>query len=108
MAREHIVGEITAAQRREQLHEYVVALTKLLAQHKLAIHICGMKARDHVKEQDPINMVYLALVDLEMATHCTGVSQVTGQLALMAAMGVDDLPRPEVAPEEPRPEDELN
>jgi len=108
VAKPHIVGEISAAEQRERLHEYVVALTKLLGQHKIAIHICGMKARDHVKEQNPVNMVYLALVDLEMATHCTGVSQVTGQLALMAAMGVDDLPRPEVAPEEARPEDQLN
>ncbi len=108
MARPHIVGEITAAQQRERIYEYVAALTRLLGQHKLAIQICGMKARDHVKEQPTVNMVYLALLDVEMATHCTGVSQVTGQLALMAAMGVDDLPRPEVASEEPRPEDKLN
>jgi hypothetical protein len=94
------------------IHDYLTEMLTQLSHHKESMLFNGKKLLEHVTpsldeqelidkakeaEIDPpprqINPVYIELINSQNATHAAAISQVTGQLALMACMGVDNMPR---------------
>ena len=51
-------------------------------------------SRAAASESKTINGLYTAMVEGRMATHCAAITQATGHLALLAAMGVQQIPMP--------------
>lgn len=111
-----LVGQHWAKERVDMIHNYLMELVEQLSHHKESMLFNAQKLEAHcrfrskradesnseyqAKKGAGINPMYIELINSQNATHAAAISQVTGQLALMACMGVDNMPKVE------RPEDD--
>ncbi len=94
-----IIGSLDVARHDKIMENYLSALQSMLSLHQLGIQDASAKMADEwaaaeQREDKSVNGLYLELLNNQIATHATGVSQITGQLALMAAMGLRNIPEP--------------
>lgn len=92
-----IIGSLDVASRDRTMDNYLAALQSMLSLHQIAIRDASAKQRiefDKAEKTGSINVTYVEILNSVIATHCTGVSQITGQLALLAAMGLKNVPEP--------------
>ncbi len=106
------IGDHWAQDRTDMIHEYLEEMLTQLSHHKESMLFNGKKLLEHITpsrdEQElidkangsgiepptrQVNPVWIELLNGQNATHAAAISQVTGQLALMACMGVDNMPR---------------
>ncbi len=110
-----IVGQGWAKERVDMIRDYLEELCDLLAHHKQAMLYVQHKLQNHIDEANAaaerdgagsVNMLFIELLNNQNATHAGAISQVTGQLALLACMGVDDMPKVERPEAEPKKDEE--
>ncbi len=92
-----IIGSLDKARHDKVMENYLSALESMLGLHQIAIRELAAKQAvefDKAEESGSINVTYIEILNGVIATHCAGVSQITGQLALMAAMGLKNIPEP--------------
>ncbi len=99
MSKYEIIGSLDRERHDQVMENYLSALQSMLSLHQVAIRVASSKLseeydRAQQTEDGTIHGVYVELLHNQIATHATGVSQITGQLALMAAMGLKNIPEP--------------
>jgi hypothetical protein len=103
MAELPIIGEAPRHAMGAIMEIHVTALEQLLHTHKVAIQIIQGRLDEHYRSQEP-NHLFMELLNNQITTHCAAVTQATGQMALLAAMGVE-CPLPAEMGFEASPED---
>lgn len=80
------------------MHGYITQLDAYLKEHQVHVGDCvsllNREFADAKKEERAVQGVYVEVVQSRLATHAAAVSQITGQFALMAAMGITTVPVP--------------
>ncbi len=97
MAELPIIGSLDKARHDKVMENYLAALQSMLSLHQLAIREAAAKQAvesGKAEESGSLNVTYIEILNGVIATHCMGVSQITGQLALLAAMGLPNVPEP--------------
>ena len=93
-----IIGQRETAALSAIMGLHIAALVSMAETHKVAIRLLQEKQNNYFAEQtrakEPVSDIYLELINGQVATHCAAVTQATGQLALLAAMGVEGVPVP--------------
>ncbi len=78
-----------------ELDHHIAALDGMINTHKMAIKVLNHQLDKHYHEEEKPNAIYMELVNVQISTHCAAVSQMAGNFALLAAMGVPGVPVPE-------------
>lgn len=94
-----IIGSLDVASHDKIMGNYLSALESMIGLHQIHIRDASMKMAEEWKQSESradksANGVYLELLSCQIATHAVGISTITGQLALMAAMGLKNMPEP--------------
>ena len=94
-----IIGSLDRVRHDKIMENYLAALESMIGLHQIHIRDASSKMAVEWKaaESRPdkgANGVYLELLSCQIATHAVGISTITGQLALMAAMGLENIPEP--------------
>jgi hypothetical protein len=93
-----LVGEKAEEDRGALIKIHLAGLVQMVQTHKVAVGAVGAEIAEHLKASkkagEPYSTMYVSLLNIQMAVHCAGITQGSGQLALMAAMGIEDVPLP--------------
>jgi hypothetical protein len=98
-----IIGETPRHAMGAIMEIHVAALEQMLHTHKIAIGLIQADLDRHYAGEKP-NHIYMAQLNTQITVHCAAVTQATGQIALLAAMGVE-CPLPAEMGFEASPED---
>jgi hypothetical protein len=89
-----IIGQQKRADFDEAMAAHLEGLVSMVETHKTAIRIGTMELNEYHATAESPNMIYMELLKTQIASHCASVTQATGMLALLSAIGINGVPLP--------------
>lgn len=89
-----IIGKKDQIDTADAIQMHIAAMLSMMNTHKVAIQLLNAQLDEHYKTEEHPSAIYMELVNCQITTHCAAVTQVSGQLALLQAMGIPGIPVP--------------